>query len=139
MKYEEAEAYFKKLARRLRKIGVPEFFLSYRSDTFSVELVSLLNSFGEFAKRNNVKPVVLFIPRDKFDTKSVSKFIERNKERIHGDLLIVDVGTADVHWEEYNLLDTKDQDNIRFCHRSPYGHGMIAEYLANLLMNRKHN
>jgi hypothetical protein len=129
--------YFKKLARRLRRIGVPEFFLAYRSDTFSIELLSLLNSFREFAKTNSVKPVVLFIPRDRFDTKSVSRFIERNKRRFQHDLIIGDVGTADVDWEKYNLLDMRDKDNIRFCHPSPYGHRMIAEYLAKLLVQSK--
>ncbi len=125
--------YFKRLTRKLRKIGVPEYFLAYRSVTLSAELLSLLERFRSFAKEKNLMPVVLFIPRDKYDTISVSRFIENNQARLPRDLLVGDVGSAEIEWDRYNLLETKDGKDLDFCHPSPYGNGKIAEYVADLL------
>jgi hypothetical protein len=125
--------YFKRLSRKLRKIGVPEYLLAYRSDGLSAELVSLLERFRSFAKERNLIPVVLFIPRDKYDTKSISRFIENNKAHLPRGLLIGDVGRAEIEWDRYSLLDTKDGNVVDFCHPSPYGYGKIAEYVADLL------
>ncbi len=129
--------YYKKLGRRLRKVGIPEYFLAYRSDDFSLELLSLFDLYAEFARQKNVIPVVVFIPRDKYDRQSVSRFIEKNKDRFPKDLLIGDVGTLDIDWDWYNLMDTREADNINFCHPSPYGQRKIAEYIADLLINSK--
>jgi hypothetical protein len=129
--------YYKKLPRKLRKIGLPEFALAYRSDKFSQELVSLLGLYDEFAKKHNIIPVVLFIPRDKFDTRSALHFIDANRQHLPENLLIGDVGTAAVDWERYNLLDTREADNVRFCHPSPYAHQQIADFIAELLQSRK--
>jgi hypothetical protein len=125
--------YFKKLPRKIRKIGFPEFALAYRSSKFSQELISLLSLYAEFAKKQDLVPVVVFIPRDKYDTRSPSRFIETNRQRLPGDLLIGDLGAAAIDWERYNLLDTKEADNVRFCHPSPYGHQKIADFIAELL------
>ena len=125
--------YFKKLPRKIRKKGFPEFTLAYRSSKFSQELISLLGLYAEFAKKQNLVPVVVFIPRDKYDTRSPSRFIETNRQRLPADLLIGDLGTAAIDWERYNLLDAKEADNVRFCHPSPYGHQKIADFIAELL------
>jgi hypothetical protein len=129
--------YFKKVPRKLRKFGLSEFRLAYGSQTFSQELIPLLDLYAELAKQQNLVPVVLFIPRDKYDVQSPSRFVVENRERLSKDLLIGDVGTADIDWEKYNLLDTKEADNIRFCHPSPYGHQKIAEYIVDLLETKK--
>jgi hypothetical protein len=126
-------SYFKKLFRKLRKIGVPEYFIAYRSDDFSRELVSLLDQYATFAEQKNVRPVVVFLPRDKNDTKSVARFIERNRRLFHRDLLVADMGSAEMDWEKYNLLNASDSNNIKTCHPSPYAHKRIAEVLARLL------
>ncbi len=74
-----------------------------------------------------------FIPRDRYDTRSPSHFIETNRQRLPEDLLIGDLGTAAIDWERYNLLDAREADNVRFCHPSPYGHQKIADLIAELL------
>jgi hypothetical protein len=125
--------YFKRLSRKLRKIGVPEYLLAYRSGGLSSELVSLLEQYSAFAGEKDLMPIVLFIPRDKYDTKSVSKFIENNKVYLPRGLLIGDVGNAEIEWDRYNLIETKDGNDVDFCHPSPYGYGKIAEYVADLL------
>jgi hypothetical protein len=129
--------YFKKLPRKLRKVGVPEFSLAYRSDAFAQELVALLNMYAEFARERNLVPVVIFIPRDKYDRTSVGRFLEENRERLPKDLLVGDVGTVKMKWDRYNLLDMSEPDNLRFCHPSPYGHKEIAAYIADFLAERK--
>ena len=129
--------YYKKLPRKIRKIGLPEFSLAYRSNKFGQELVSLLDLYAEFTEKHNIVPVVVFIPRDKFDTRSASHFIDTNRQHLPENLLIGDVGTAAVDWERYNLLDTREADNIRFCHPSPYAHQKIADFIAELLQSRK--
>lgn len=129
--------YYKKLPRKLRKLGLSELSLAYGSDTLGRELVALLDLYAEFCKQRNLVSVVVFIPRDKFDTSSVARFVDTNRASLQKDLIIGDVGTANIDWEQYNLLDTSEPDNIRFCHPSPYGHQKIAEYIAGLLMERK--
>ena len=62
-----------------------------------------------------------------------SCFIERNLEYFHGRLLVGDVGTFDIDWDKYNMLNTQEANNIKFCHPSAYGHRKIAEYIADLL------
>lgn len=129
--------YYKRLSRKLRKIGIPEYFLAYRADSFSKELVSLLEQFTDFARQHQVRPVVVFTPRDKYDTRSVSKFIQKNMERLPKDLVICDVGAADIDWDRYNLLDRSKKNNINICHPSPYGHQKIAEYVDHFIRKGK--
>jgi hypothetical protein len=130
--------YFKRLSRKLRKIGVPEYFLAYRSERFSTELLGLLRQYAAFAREKNLIPVVLFIPRDRYDTKSVSRFIEDNKASLPRGLVIGDVGSAEIDWDRYNLVETKAGKDVDFCHPSPYGYGKIAEYVAGLLKTNAH-
>jgi len=125
--------YFKRLSRKLRKIGVPEYFLAYRSEGLSAELVRLLEQYAAFAGEKDLIPVVLFIPRDKYDTTSVSKFFENNAVCLPRSLLIGDVGSAEIEWDRYNLIEIKDGNDVDFCHPSPYGYRKIAEYVADLL------
>ena len=125
--------FYKKLPRKIRKIGLPEFALAFRSNKFGQELNALLGLYAEFAKKRNIIPVVIFIPRDKFDTRSAAYFIDKNRQRLSENLLIGDVGSATIDWERYNLLDAREADNIRLCHPSPYAHQKIAEFIAELL------
>jgi hypothetical protein len=128
--------YYKKLPRKLRKLGIPEFALAYSSDALSRELVALLNLYADFAKERDIVPVVIFIPRDKYDRSSATRFVDKNREFLRENLLIGNVGAEKMNWDRYNLMDTSEMDNIRFCHPSPYGHRKIAEYVADLLTER---
>lgn len=125
--------HFKRLSRKLRKLGVPEYFLAYRSERLSMDVLSLFERFTSFAEARDLTPIVLFIPRDKYDTKSVSKFLEKNQPLLPRGLLIGDVGGAEMNWDHYSLIETKDGKDVDFCHPSPYGYGKIAQYVADLL------
>jgi len=123
--------YFRKLQKAFRKLGVPEYFLTFRSREIRDNLVSLLNSYAEFATQRGVKPVVIFIPRNRYDTQSAGRFIEANSRSLDDRLLVGDVaGFAGIDWNRFNLRETEG-DNI--CHPSPYGYRMIAEYIAGFL------
>jgi hypothetical protein len=122
--------YFRKLQKQLRVVGLPEYTLIFGSDWVSSQLVSLMNLFAEDASRLGIQPVVVFIPRNRLDTESATAFLETYRERLNPDLLVGDVGQADINWADFNLEET-DSDNI--CHPSPYGYRAIAEYIAGLL------
>ena len=93
----------------------------------------LLDQYAAYARQQQVRPVVVFIPRDKYDTQSVARFIQMNGDELPDDLLVIDVGAADIDWGRYNLLEHKDENNINICHPSPYGHAKIAESIATAL------
>ena len=116
---------------------MPEYFLAYRAASFSGELLGLLEQFTEFAGQHQVLPVVVFVPRDKYDTRSVAKFLQMNKDQLPEELLIVDVGETNVDWEQYNLLDKSKENNINICHPSPYGHQKIAASINQALQERQ--
>lgn len=123
--------YFRKLQKDFRKLGVPEYFLTFQSEEIRDNLVSLLNSYAEFAADQGLQPVVIFIPRNRYDTQSASRFIEQNRHLMNDQLLVGDVGRfADIDWDRFNLQKAEG-DNI--CHPTPYGYLMIAEYIATLL------
>lgn len=122
--------YFMRLRKLLRKVGLPEYTLLFKSKWVSTQLVSLMNQFAEHALSLEVQPIVVFIPRNRLDTQSPSIFLDNYGERLNPNLVIGDVGRADVNWKDFNF-EEKDNDNI--CHPSPYGYRAIAEYVAGLL------
>jgi hypothetical protein len=122
--------YYIKSQQIWRKIGIPDYFLAYRSDEILNELFALLNKYVEFAQQNNLKPVVVFIPRNGYDTDSAGKMIDKNRSRFPHELLIGNVADAAINWDKYNLISLEDGGT---CHPSAYGYQKIAEYVANLL------
>ena len=122
--------YFRKLQKQFRRLGIPEYFLAFQSEQISVQLVNLMNRFAQHALGMGLQPVVVFIPRNRYDTQSASEFVAKNQDRFNANLLIGDVGSADMDWKEFNL---EEEGNDNICHPSPYGYRMIAEYIADLL------
>ena len=74
--------------------------------------------------------MLVFIPRNRFDTESATSFLAEHGAELNPALIIGDVGEADVDWSRFNL-EEPDSDNI--CHPSPYGYRVIAEYVTELL------
>jgi hypothetical protein len=122
---------YRKFQKYLRKIGFPEYFLIFEDRDVELNLVSLLNQYAQMARQAGLKPVVVFIPRNRHDTISAGAFIERHREELDGDLVLGDVGQhPGVEWSEFNLQEPEG-DNI--CHPSLYGYQVIADYIAGLL------
>lgn len=127
--------YYRRIQREFRKLGKPEYFLIFADDEVERNLVALLNEYAEMAEEWGVRPAAIFIPRNRLDTTSASKFIAQNRSKIDSRLLVGDVAEFEgVDWAQFNLQDT-DSDNI--CHPSPYGYGVIAEYTGNLLLQHQ--
>jgi len=78
-----------------------------------------------------VQPVVVFVPRNRLDTASASKFIFQHRGELDSQLVLGDVAEfAGIDWTAFNYQE-KSGDNI--CHPSPYGQRTIAAYIAELL------
>ena len=123
--------YLRKLQKQLRKLGLPEYGLAFRSEEIRLDLISLLNNYADFAVAHRVQPVAVFIPRNRYDTQSASRFIAESGHQLRKDLLVGDVAqAASVDWKRFNLQE-ETGDNI--CHPSVYGYAVIARYIADLL------
>ncbi len=125
--------YYRKLGKRLRSLGFPEYFLTYRSAAIRSELFDLLDAFATLARQRSVTPIALFIPRNRLDTRSVSELLASGGDALASELIVADLGSANVDWSRFNLEEPGD-DNI--CHPSPYGHREIADFVAALLRSK---
>jgi hypothetical protein len=122
---------YRKLQKEFRGVGVPEYFLIFDDKDVKLSLVSLLNQYALRAKQAGLKPVAVFIPRNRLDTTSAGKFIEQHRQQIDEELLLGDVGQQQgVDWMKFNLQELEG-DNI--CHPSAYGYQTIAEYIADFM------
>jgi hypothetical protein len=122
---------YRKLQKQFRNLGEPEYSLIFKSDAIRVNLVDLLNRYTRIAREAGLQPVAIFIPRNRYDTVSATRFIEDNRAEIDAGLLLADVGqSAGVDWVKFNLQEP-DGDDI--CHPSPYGYQAIADYIATLM------
>lgn len=125
--------YFKVFQKNLRNIGIPEYTLAYKSEIITRNLISILNKFAQLSISNNLVPLVIFIPRNAYDTNSASEFLEKYGFQLDNKLGVVDVGRGLLDWDKYNIR-TDDSTNI--CHPSAYGYREIAKYMAEYLLGR---
>jgi lysophospholipase L1-like esterase len=90
----------------------------------------LLDQYAAFAESRGLAPVVVFIPQNRLDTASASRFVDANAMLLDPDLVLADVGTAQIAWDRFNL-EEPGSNNI--CHPTPYGYREIAEHVAEVL------
>lgn len=122
---------YRRLQKAFRTAGEPEYSLAFDANEIKLNLIALLNRYASLAREWRVRPVVIFIPRNRFDTQSATSFIEENRSEIDPALLVGDVArSAAIDWAKFNLEEA-DSDNI--CHPSPYGYQAIADYIARFL------
>jgi hypothetical protein len=122
---------YRKLQREFRKFGKPEYFLFFADEGIKLNLIALLNEYASMARAWDVVPIVVFIPRNRLDTSSASKFIADHRADIDSRLLIGDVAEfPDINWNKFNLEEA-ESDNI--CHPSSYGYQSIAQYIAEIM------
>lgn len=127
--------YYRKLQRAFSRLGKPEYFLIFNADEIKLNLIALLNQYASVAVEQGVQPVVIFVPRNRLDTLSASKFIEQHRQEIDARLRIGDVAEfPGVDWVKFNSVEAGG-DNI--CHPSRYGYQTIADYIAEFM--RKNN
>jgi len=120
------------LPRELRKEGVPEFAFAFRSERIADEVVAFFERFAEVTAAHGLRPLVVFLPRSRFDTTSASRFIERERHRFPPGLTVLDAGAAPIDWSRYNL-EVVDGDDLDICHPSAYGYDAIAEFVAGAI------
>jgi len=125
--------YFRRFQKRFRKLGIPEYFLAFRSEAFLSELFPLLAHYTRFAQQHGLTPIAIFIPRNVYDTRSATRLIAEHRDRFPDGLVVGDVGMADIDWDRFNLISPESGDH---CHPSAYGYEQIAEYVAVLLRDR---
>ncbi len=126
---------YRKVQREFRKLGKPEYFLIFADRDIRLNLVALLNEYASMARERGVQPMVVFIPRNRFDTASAAKFIAERRADIDSHLLMADVARfPGIDWGKFNLEEA-DGDNI--CHPSPYGYQAIAQYIAEFMANSR--
>lgn len=117
----------RKVQRFLRRFGNPEYALSFASPTIRANLFGLLDRFARFGQSRGLETVVIFMPRNRHDIRSVQALIADQQNRFSPELLVLDVAAADIDWQRYNLENEAD-GNI--CHPSEYGYAEIARHLA---------
>jgi lysophospholipase L1-like esterase len=120
------------LPRELRKRGVPEFGFAFRSEALVREVVAFFGRFAAIAAEHGMRPIVVFLPRSRFDTTSAAGFIEREHARFPAGLTVVDAGTAPIDWDRYNL-EVVHGDDHDLCHPSAYGYDAIAAFVADTI------
>jgi hypothetical protein len=118
----------RKVQKRLRGLGVPEYSLTYATPAIRHNLGALLGRFAMFASANGLTPVVLFLPRNQFDVTSANTFLDTQHRSLPANLIAGDMGAAPIDWSRYNL---RNSDNI--CHPSAYGYRKIADAAARLI------
>ena len=118
----------RKVQKRLRSLGQPEYSLSYATPEIRDNLEALLQNFAAFGADRGLTPVVLFMPRNPFDLTSASAFLDARRSHLPDNLVVGDVGATRIDWPRYNL---RNADNI--CHPSPYGYRKIAAAAARLI------
>ncbi len=120
----------RKVQKSLRKVGRPEYAMTFASADIQENLFSLLDRFAQVAEARELLGIVLFMPRNRLDTQSVQTLLAEQQSRLPPGLLVLDVAGADIDWARYNL-ENKAEDNI--CHPSEYGYTEIARHLAAAL------
>jgi hypothetical protein len=122
---------YRKLQKSFRRLGYPEYLLSFRDEEIRLNTTRLLNIYAEYASDMGLQPVVVFIPRNRLDIASATGYVSRHRNQFHPALIVGDVAShPNVNWIKFNLQEP-DSDNI--CHPSPYGYRIIADYVADLL------
>ncbi len=122
---------FRKLPKRTRIWGRPEYVGVYRHPAFTEPLLRLLERFATVARAQEVAAVALFVPRNRLDTTSAALFLEASETRVRlaalPGLVTGDLGSATVDWARFNLEEPEGDD---LCHPSAYGYDQIAAFAA---------
>ncbi len=121
-----------------RRLASPQFWLPigddaqgtlahyYAEPSIRAELEALIERFVAEAENRNIAPVVLFLPRNRFDRIAPEPAIAALERRLGDRLAIVAFGRTEIDWATY-LIGEDD------CHPSPAGHKAIADALVPVL------
>ena len=98
----------------------------YNEPAIRAELEALIERFVATAERLDIVPVVLFLPRNRFDRVAPEPAIAELARRFGERLRIVAFGRTEIDWRAYLIGEDT-------CHPSPEGHSAIAGALAPVL------
>ena len=86
----------------------------------SDNLASFITVFGQWAKTQDITPIVFLIPGNLYRGGGEAQWIEKNRARLPANLIVKAVDTTMLDASRYNVME-----NGR-CHDSPYGAWHIA-------------
>ncbi len=98
----------------------------YESPAIRAELEALLERFVEQAQSRGIEPVVLFLPRNRFDRVAPEPAIAALERHFGDRLTVIAFGRTEMDWTTY-LIGNDD------CHPSPAGQEAIARTLSPIL------
>jgi hypothetical protein len=98
----------------------------YATPAIRAELEALIERFVAKAESLGIAPVVLFLPRNRFDRDAPEPAIAELERRFGDRLTVVAFGRTEMDWTRY-LIGEDD------CHPSLFGHAAIARALEPVL------
>jgi hypothetical protein len=98
----------------------------YAEPAIWAEFEALIERYVAEAESRRIEPVVLFLPRHRFDRLAPEPAIAALERRFGDRMTIVAIGRTEMDWGSYLIGEGS-------CHPSPDGHAAIAEALAPVL------
>jgi hypothetical protein len=108
-----------------RRIWGAAGMIEYQDPALVGGLRRIIERFMSSARRQNLRPVIAFIPENGRDLTSPDRLIDTLRAD-HPDGLLLNVGQAAIDWDRYNLNGT-------VCHPSAYGYDQIARHIASAI------
>lgn len=103
------------------------FEYDYRHSPLAEELFHIITEFAQWAKEEQLQPIVFFLPSNKSDTESPDFWIANYQDKLPSDLIVKNLAFSSIDHQQYNLKSNGG------CHPSPYGAQQIAmQYIQTL-------
>ena len=99
----------------------------YRNEQLTVPLFAVIEEFFLWSRDQGIKPIVVFLPRNRLDRTSAALWIRDFAPRLPANGVVVDARMDDADWTRFNV-----RGDVA-CHPSSYGYGRIAAAYAAAL------
>jgi hypothetical protein len=112
---------------RVLKLFKRQYQLDFADPTQRDALALVVRDFLAWAAQQNVAPLVIFFPQNKYDLQSSHAWIKHFEQRFGQDNRIQSIPTDGIDWSRFNQKPNGD------CHPSSYGYSMIANGYAAII------